>query len=59
VRAFLAAHEVPVLAEVPFDREIATACATGVLASTRVATFASTVDRLADHLLERFEPCLP
>jgi len=58
VQSFLAAEQVPVLAEVPFDREIATACATGVLASEQVPAFASTVDDLADHLLERFEPLL-
>jgi MinD superfamily P-loop ATPase len=53
VRAFLESEDVPVVAEVPFDREIATACATGVLASTRVPGFASTIDELADHLLSR------
>ena len=58
VQSFLAAEQVPVLAEVPFDREIATACATGVLASTQVPAFASTVDDLADNLLGRFEPLL-
>jgi hypothetical protein len=50
---------VPVLAEVPFDREIATACATGVLASTRVRDFARTMDALAGHVLERAERSRP
>jgi MinD superfamily P-loop ATPase len=54
VRSFLANEGVPVLAEVPFDREIATACATGVLASTQVPAFASTMDALADRVLERY-----
>ena len=53
VRSFLDAERVPVLAEVPFDREIAAACDTGVLASTQVPDFTRTVDALADHLLER------
>jgi len=51
VRALLGEEGVPLLAEVPFDREIATACAIGVLASTRVPGFASIVDGLADHVL--------
>ncbi len=54
VRSFLANEGVPVMAEVPFDREIATACATGALASTQVPVFASTVDALADRVLERY-----
>ena len=58
VQSFLAMEQVPVLAEVPFGREIATACATGVLASKQVPAFASTVDELADNLLGRFEPLL-
>ena len=53
VRSFLDAERVPVLAEVPFDREIAAACATGVLASTQVPGFALTMDALADHVQER------
>jgi MinD superfamily P-loop ATPase len=52
VRTLLVKEGVPLLAEVPFDREIATACATGVLASTRVPDFASIVEGLADHVLE-------
>ena len=55
VRSFLDAERVPVLAEVPFDREIATACATGVLASTQVPDFARTMDALAGHVLDRAE----
>jgi MinD superfamily P-loop ATPase len=53
VRSYLADEGVPLVAEVPFDREIATACATGVLASTRLPGFASTMDGLADYLLDR------
>ncbi len=52
VRTLLVKEDVPLLAAVPFDREIATACATGVLASTRVPGFASIVDGLADYVLE-------
>jgi MinD superfamily P-loop ATPase len=55
VRSFLADEGVPVVAEIPFDRRIATACATGVLAYTRVPSFASTMDALADRLFERCE----
>ena len=52
VRRVLADEGVPVWAEVPFEHEIANACATGVLASTRVPDFASTIDRIADELLD-------
>jgi MinD superfamily P-loop ATPase len=52
VRDLLTARCVPVWAEVPFDHGIATACATGVLASETVPTFASTMDRLATRVLE-------
>jgi MinD superfamily P-loop ATPase len=55
VRSYLGEKGVSVLAEIPFDREIATACATGVLASTRVASFASTISDLAEHLLSHYE----
>jgi MinD superfamily P-loop ATPase len=51
VRSYLGEKGVPVLAEIPFDREIATACATGVLASTRVAGLASAISGLAEHVL--------
>jgi len=53
VRAFLAEQRVPLLAEVPFDREIATACATGVLAATRVPAFASLIGGVADVVMGR------
>jgi MinD superfamily P-loop ATPase len=52
VRSFLAREGVPVVVEIPFDRDIATASATGVLASARVPGFASTMDALADHVLD-------
>jgi MinD superfamily P-loop ATPase len=53
VRAFLEAEGVPLLAEVPFDREIAQACARGVLASTSVPSFASVIDAVAGMLTKR------
>jgi len=53
VRSFLEDEGVPLVAEVPFDREIATACATGALASEQVPGFAATMNGLADHLLGR------
>jgi MinD superfamily P-loop ATPase len=59
VRSLLADKGVPLLAEVPFDREIATACAAGVLATERVPSFASIVHRLADRLLDRYGYLLP
>jgi MinD superfamily P-loop ATPase len=54
VRSLLAERKVPLLAEVPFDREIATACAAGVLATERVPGFAATVHRLADHVMAQY-----
>lgn len=54
VRSFLAAEEVPVLAEVPFDREIAIACAAGILAADCVPSFAAKMSGLADELLVRY-----
>jgi MinD superfamily P-loop ATPase len=59
VRSRLAEEGVPLLAEVPFDREIAAACAAGVLAATRVPEFAATMDRLADHVLDGRQRRLP
>ncbi|MCG6922830.1 MAG: P-loop NTPase [Acidobacteria bacterium] len=53
VRSLLARERVPVLAEVPFDPEIAAACASGMLASAQVPGFASTVEAVADQLLAR------
>jgi MinD superfamily P-loop ATPase len=53
VRSFLGDAGVPVWAEVPFDHGIATACATGALAVQTVPDFASTMDRLAERVLER------
>jgi MinD superfamily P-loop ATPase len=53
VRSFLEDEGVPLIAEMPFDREIATACATGALASEQVPAFAAAMDGLADHLLDR------
>jgi MinD superfamily P-loop ATPase len=49
--AYLAARGVPLVGQLPFDREIATACAEGVLALNRVPAFASVVSELADHVL--------
>ena len=50
VRSLLVDEGVPLLAEVPFDREIAAACAAGVLAATRVPDFAATMDTLAGQV---------
>jgi MinD superfamily P-loop ATPase len=54
VRSLLSDKKVPLLAEVPFDREIAMACAAGVLATERVPELAATVNRLADHLQDGY-----
>ena len=51
VRSFLSHEGVPVLAEIPFDREIAAACAAGALASEEIPGFAATMDGMAGHLL--------
>jgi MinD superfamily P-loop ATPase len=53
VRSFLSDEGIPVWAEVPFDHGIATACATGALASETVPDFSFTVDQLAERVLER------
>jgi MinD superfamily P-loop ATPase len=55
VRSLLEREAVPLLAEVPFDREIASACASGVLAAERVPSLAATIDALGDELLQRCE----
>jgi MinD superfamily P-loop ATPase len=51
VRSFLSREGVPVLAEIPFDRDIATACAAGALARDEIPAFAATMDGMASHLL--------
>jgi MinD superfamily P-loop ATPase len=53
VRSFLSREGVPVLAEIPFDREIAAACAAGALASHEIPGFAATMDGMAGDLLTR------
>jgi MinD superfamily P-loop ATPase len=59
VRSLLRERRVPLLAEVPFDREIAMACAAGTLATERVPGFAAIVHRLADHLMDGYGLPLP
>lgn len=51
VRGFLGGEGIPVLAEVPFDREISNAYAHGEMVVDRVPTFRAVIDRLADHIL--------
>jgi MinD superfamily P-loop ATPase len=55
VRRDLEAQAIPVLAEVPFDNEIARACAEGELAARRSPGFASVIDKLAQEVVERYE----
>ena len=53
VKALLEEQGVPVLAEIPFSREIAAACAAGELAARCSGAFRRIVDRLAWAVIER------
>jgi len=53
MKALLEQQEVPILAEIPFSREIAAACAVGELAARSNGAFRRIVDRLAWSVIEK------